>query len=254
MKFLPALLSGMILAGMVRAQPDKVQVPPVAEAEKQVVFTGPLLMREVQRRLPPMPLKMTGLIRTRRKGDDTDRKLVSELRFGDATPHAIYRLWDAFGDPITTVKVTWGGGLPVFEQWDAKGEPLPAPAALDEVADTGLSWSDLSLSFLWWENAEITGEGRVKTRPAYEVTIPAPDSRPDVKFVRLWVDKKALFIVKAELRDEQDKLIKRIEVDSIKEVREDLWMVKDILIRDKKNKLRMGIRFQEVEEIGAEDE
>ncbi len=234
------LLMASLMAGSALAQPRD--------------FTGPELMREVQNRLPPMPLRMTGLIRTRRKGEDSDRKLISELRFGDPVPHAMYTLSDAFGDLLTTVKVTWKEGRPVFEQWDGEGKALPSPRPLDQVADTGLSWSDLSLSFLWWPEARITGSGRVKTRPVYELSIPAPPNRPDVHVVRLWVDKKALFIVKAELQDADGKLIKRIEVDSIKEVREDLWMVKDILVRDKQNGIRMGIRFEKVEEIGAPDE
>jgi len=248
------LLLGLLLAGPALAQPRDLRKPSSPPEEEEPALTGPQLMREVQFRLPPMPLRMTGLIRTRRKGEDSDRRLVSELRFGDPVPHAIYRLWDAFGDPITTVKVTWIGGKPVFEQWDGEGNALPAPKSLDPVADTGLTWSDLSLSFLWWPDATITGSGRVKTRPVYEVLLPAPENRPDVHEVRLWVDKKALFIVKAELRDPEGKLIKRIEVDSIKEVREDLWMVKDILVRDRQQGIRMGVRFEKVEEIGATDE
>jgi hypothetical protein len=224
------------------------------EEEEEVLPSGDVLMRNVQAQLPGMPLLMTGFIRTRRDGEDQDRRLETELRFGDQIPHAIYTLTDALGGPLTKVKVSWPEGVPVFQQWDANGEEMPVPDPMDEVADTGLTWSDLSLSFLWWPGAEVTGSDRVKTRSSYVVQLPAPEGRDDLAEVRLWVDKKALFIVKAELRDQKGKVLKRIEVDSIKEIRDDFWMVKDLLIRDRKNGVRMGVRFLEVEELEKRDE
>lgn len=224
------------------------------EEEKAPPPAGPDLMRAVRAQLPVQPIRMAGFIRTRRDGEDSDRRLISELRFGDRVPRASYRLFDALGAPVTRVEVTWPGGVPSYAQWDAEGAALPEPDPADEVADTGLTWSDLSLSFLWWPGAEVVDSGRVKTRASWVVRIPAPASRPDVDHIRLWVDKKALFIVKAELLDADGDLLKRIEVDSIKEIREDVWMVKDLLIRDKRSGLRMGIRFQEVEELEPADE
>jgi len=219
------------------------------EGTPEPLPSGPALMREVRGRLPTMPLRMSGFIRTREDGKDRDRLLVSELRFGDSVPSASYTLSDRFGAPLTVARVTWPRGRAVFEQWNADGGKLPAPEPSAEVADTGLTWSDLSLSFLWWSGAEVVERDRVKSRVAYVVRIPAPESREDVDTVRLWIDRKALFIVKAELLNAEGDLLKRIEVDSIKEIREGLWMVKDLKIRDEAGGRRMGIRFEEVEEL-----
>ncbi|MCC5846629.1 MAG: outer membrane lipoprotein-sorting protein [Verrucomicrobia bacterium] len=217
-----------------------------ADAEPE---TGQELMWEVRARLPPMPLRLTGFIRTREGRRNIDRALVSELRFGEVVPHMRFELADGFGETLTTARISWPEGTPHFQQWDAEGEPIPETDPADEIAETGLTWSDLSLDFLWWEGAEITGRERIKTRPAHVVEIPAPESHPHLTAVRLWIDTSALFIVRAQLIGPEGANVKRIDVDSIVEVREGMWMVKDLIIRDQKNNRRMGIRFEDVEEL-----
>lgn len=220
------------------------------EATPEPPPDGETLMRRVRAQLPMMPLRMSGFIRTRDDRGERDRRLTSELRFGDPLPRGTYTLADRFGTPVTKVRVGWPLGEPVFQQWDAEGEPLPAPEPSDEVADTGLTWSDLSLSFLWWPGAEVEGRDRVKARTAHVVRLPAPPGREDLDAVKLWVDQKALFIVRADLLDSAGDVLKRIEVESIKKIREDFWMVKDLKIRDYAGERRIGIRFEEVEEMG----
>ena len=219
--------------------------------------TGGEVMRRVRAQLPARPIRMAGLVRTRRDGKDQDRRLISELRFGEAVPRAEYRLFDAFGEPLTRVEVAWPEGRASFSQWDGDGERLPDPDAGDEVVDTGLTWSDLSLDFLWWPGARLEGSARVKARSCHVVVLPAPPRRETMgdalDHVKVWVDQKAYFILKAELFDREGERIKRIEVDTIKEIRKDVWMVKNLLVRDWRNGVRMGIRFQEVEELEEEE-
>lgn len=221
-------------------------------AEELPLPDGPALMQQVRDQLPPMPLRLEGFIRTRKGKSQHDRRLVTELHFGEAIPYASYTLSDTFGDPITKVQVSWPAGIPTFAQWDAEGQALPAPAPGDQVADTGLTWSDLALDFLWWPGAEVQGRDLVKTRNAIVVLIPAPKGNSDFAQVKLWVDERALFIVRAQLLDAKGGLRKEIEVDSIKKVREDFWMVKDLIIRDRVQKSHMGIRFEEVIEMADE--
>lgn len=210
------------------------------------------VMRAVRGQLPPMPLDLHGFIRTRERRVQQDRLLTTELRFGESVPMARYTLSDAFGDPVVKVRVRWPEGKAEFTQWDAEGNELPEPSPADEVADTGLTWSDLSLDFLWWGEAELLKSEQVKSRQAYVLILDAPPERTDVHQVKLWVDQRALFIVRAELMDQNGKLQKRIEVDSIKQVREDFWMVKDLIIRDFTRHRRIGIRFEEVIEVNEE--
>jgi hypothetical protein len=218
-------------------------------APAEVALTGRQIMTEVRQRLPLEPVRLTGFIRTREGRRNIDRALVSELRFGDPEPHMRFELRDHFGESLARARISWTGAVPRFELRDAEDEALPDAKPADEIADTGLSWSDLSLDFLWWEGAELTGRERVKTRTSHIVRIPAPPERPDLSAVRLWIDTTALFVVRAELIGPEGRPVKRIDVDSLVEIREGEWMVKDLIIRDYPHNRRMGVRFEEVEVI-----
>ncbi len=209
---------------------------------------GPGLLLRVRAQLPPIPLRMSGFVRTRDGRTQTDRPLSVELHFGDRIPNAGFVLTDAFGDVLDQVRVSWPRGHAVFERFSAAGEAIDPPAPEDRVADTGVRWSDLSLDFLWWEGAEIVGSERIKTRPSHIVRLPAPGGGK-TRQVRLWIDQKAFFVVRAEFLDGEGRVLRRFEVDSIKEIREDFWMVKDVVIRDYENGLRAGIRFEEITEL-----
>ncbi|MDF3130658.1 outer membrane lipoprotein-sorting protein [Kiritimatiellaeota bacterium B1221] len=210
---------------------------------------GSELMSQVRAQLPPMPLELRGKIWTYQNRNTRDRRLVSVLRFGDAVPTATYTLSDSFGDLLSKVQVRWSRGIPEYFQWDAEGNAMPAPAPQGDVADTGLTWSDLSLDFLWWPGAKASGREIVKTRSSVVLFLPAPPEREDLHQIKLWVDERALFIVRAEMLDADGKLLKRIEAESFKKVREDFWMVKDLKVYDPISKSRMGIRFEEVIEL-----
>lgn len=201
---------------------------------------GTSLMREVRGNLPPMPLRLTGSIHTRSDEGETTRRLISELRFGDAIPHLCFNLADAFGDTLGEFRVAWVADQPV---WTRNGESVDSPQDLE---GTGLTGSDLALAFLWWPGAEVTGIERVRARDAFVVEIPVPNARGQV---RLWIDKRALFVVKAETLDENENVLRRLEVDRLKKIREDLWMVQDLVVRDRENKRSIKIRFDEVEEL-----
>lgn len=246
-----ALLFLLLLPRMAFAQPRDVSG---FRADAAEALPGAAeLMEQVRAQLPPMPLRLTGTVRTRQNRQQQDRRLVSELRFGDRIPQASYTLSDLFGDAIIRVQVSWPQGEPVFAQWDAEGNPLPAPLPSDEVSDTGLTWSDLALDFLWWPEAEVLGRDQVKGRAAVVLRLTAPPERKDVARVKLWVDERARFIVRAELLDAEGNLRRRIEVDSIKKVREDLWMVKDLIIYDRVARRHIGIRFEDVVELESDD-
>jgi len=212
-------------------------------------LTGEQLMEEVRARLPPEPVRLTGFIRTRDGRRNVDRGLISELHFGSPVPHIRYQVMDAFGSLVATARIAWPDGTAHFTLYDENDDPVEDARLSDDIAETGLTWSDLSLDFLWWPGAEITGRERVRTRASHVVRIPAPPHHPELGGVRLWIDTSALLVVRAELLGPDSERLKRIDVDSIIEIEPDVWMVKDLLIRDHANNRRMGVRFEEVEQI-----
>lgn len=213
---------------------------------------GDQLMHEVRMQLPVQPLDLSGFIQTRDKETrkKTRRELETSLRFGDAPPHARYDILSPQGTLQHSLHVNWTTNRIQLVHRDSRGQALQeAPSPQDAILDTGITWSDLSLDFLWWPAAKAVGRDSIKTRPCVIVEIPAPPDRPDLYQLRAWIDTKARFVVKAELLNRQGERLKKIEVDSIKEIRDDVWMVKDLEVRDYQNKRRSLIRIEDVTEL-----
>ncbi len=214
----------------------------------QAQQNGDQLLEQVRAQLPKMPLRMTGIIRSRDRDGEQEMGLITELHFGAPLPYCEYQILDGFGDLLIRVRVNWVSGKTFFEQWGPEGERLAAPKPDDEILDTGLTWRDLSLAYLWWPGAKWVDEDKVKTRNSYVLELPVPEGGT----LKLWVDQKAFFVVKAEFYSPDGKRLRKMEVDSIKEIRKDFWILKDLLLRDYPNKRRIGIRFTQVDELNAD--
>jgi len=236
---------------LVTAQPSARGGLGLSDSDEGEIPDAAEVLQGVRNNLPPEALNLTGFIRTRRGREQQDRRLRMKLRFGDPVPTVYYFLSDALDDAKLEMRIQWPfPDPPQRTQWDADGNELPEPAGSDEILDTGLTWSDLSLDFLWWtQGAEFIGVERVRARDAYHIRLEAPPERPDLQAVDVWVDQRAWFVVRAEVFDADGERIRRIDVDSIQKIAEDRWMVKDLLIRDFTERLRIGIRFEDVEEV-----
>ena len=242
--------------GLGLLQSGVAQPLPAPDLDAPVLRHAPLpdaitLMQDVRRQLPPQPLNLTGFIQTRDQKSNTriTRTLHTELRFGAESPYAVYHLSN--GDlPPESLKITWQADRILFEHKNGEGEPTsPAPLPQDLVSGTGITWSDLSLNFLWWPDAKTIGRDTMKTRPCFIVELTAPE--PGQGRLRAWIDSKARFVVKAELMDPTGTVVKKIEVDSIKEIEKDRWMVKDLEVRDYANRNKTLIRITEVEDLSS---
>jgi hypothetical protein len=233
------LISGWFhLSAQVARNPNQEMAERLATPEP--LPFGPTLMKQVRDNLPSMPLRLTGEIRTRSDEGKTTRRLTSELHFGSTPPYMTFALYDAFGAPLERFRVSWGE---TDSSWARNGSPVEMP---ENLVDTGLNGSDLALEFLWWPGAEVTGLERVRARDAYVVRIPSPGRQESV---RLWIDKRALFVVAAETLNQEGEVLRRLEVDKLKKIREDLWMVQDLVVRDREMDRTIKIRFDDVEEL-----
>lgn len=239
MKFLWILflLAGWGVAQTARSPLDEVRRRNEA---KEPLPEGSELMAGVRNNLPQMPLRLTGGIRTRTREGTTIRGLQSDLRFGQTPSWMSFVIQDAFGTVLDRLKISWPTEQPV---WTREGLEIDPP---ENIAETGLRGEDLSLSFLWWPKAEVTGIERVRARNAYVVELSHPEGEGKV---RCWVDQRALFVVEAEFLDEEGDALRRLEVDRLKKIREDLWMVQDLVIRDFAARQTMKVRFETVEEL-----
>lgn len=99
----------------------------------------------------------------------------------------------------------------------------------DQIRDTGITYQDLSLGFLYWPHPVIQGEDSVKTRPAYKIDIQAPANEPLYGVARLWIDKESGAILKIEGYDKKGLILRRFEVVSGQQI-DGLWTLKQMRI------------------------
>ena len=104
------------------------------------------------------------------------------------------------------------------------------PSKFDEkIRGTDVTYDDLSMRFLYWPNAKIVREEKLKGRNCILLSIPNPDGAGAYAGVDVWIDKISGGMVKMIGRDKGDRPIRRFEVLSGKKF-DDVWMVNDIRI------------------------
>jgi hypothetical protein len=244
-------LAAVLLASAGAASAD---IP--AGAAPAAVPEADALLDQVVARLPTEPLQIGGELRSDPRGGKPGRRCQVQLRleYGANPPFARYTIMDAFGEDLEQITlfrprqaaVSWhyARGYPL------KDAPLPDPRL--PVQGTDLTWSDLSLSFLWWRNARLTGLESVLDRECYEIEAPAPAGEPaPYAAVRMWIDRKYLMLVRAEGLDPAGRPIRRIAVKSIKKIDEE-WMVKDLEITSLPEKTRTILQINLVDKPEVE--
>jgi hypothetical protein len=179
------------------------------------------------------------IVRRQRGIVERSFKFDMSLQWGAEPAVATYTIRDAFGVPLEQMILRrTAGQAPVFEY--AAGNPLtaaPLPGLFDAVQKTDISWTDLSLSFLWWPGGTVMATNEVRGRRCYVVEVPAPPGA-DVSIgaavpyhsVRLWIDAEIRMLLQAEGLDVNAHTIRRLWVKSFKKVN-NAWMIKDLEVQ-----------------------
>jgi len=103
---------------------------------------------------------------------------------------------------------------------DGEGIPQPAPQTSQIILGTDVTWSDLTLDYLWWDDVGFDAEREGET--VHGQTCAVVLMRKDDRTVRVWVDRKTGAMMQAEeLRGE--KPIRRLWGTRIKKFGE-RWM------------------------------
>jgi len=106
---------------------------------------------------------------------------------------------------------------------------LPPERLHDSVRDTGVTYEDLSLGFLYWPRPVLQGEETVKTRPAWKIDLQAPSDESVYGVARVWIDKESGAILRIEGYDKKGLLLRRFEIISAQKI-DGLWMLKQMRI------------------------
>jgi Outer membrane lipoprotein-sorting protein len=120
-----------------------------------------------------------------------------------------------FSNPPETLKLQLTDSGSILSDEDAAGRQTLAGSKLQEpVRGTDITYEDLSLRFIYWRNARLNGEQRVRAITCSIVDVQPPSRNSEYSTVRLWIAKDRGALIKAEGFDWQGKLVKRFEIIS----------------------------------------
>ena len=102
---------------------------------------------------------------------------------------------------------------------DASGAPVPFEKG-GRILDTDVTWSDLALDYLWWDDVSFDGDGESETVHGQKCAVVL--MKRGGRTVRAWVDRKTGALMQAEELD-GGKTLRRLWGTRIKKFG-DRWM------------------------------
>ena len=111
----------------------------------------------------------------------------------------------------------------------AEMKPVPAAKYGEPVRGTDITYDDLSMRFLYWPNARIVREEKLKGRDTIHLSVRNPDGAGAYSSVNIWIDKISGGLLKMIGYDRGGRPIRRFEVLSGKKFG-DIWMVDEMRI------------------------
>ncbi len=124
------------------------------------------------------------------------------------------------GDKTSTLEERKGGKA---------GKVVPARFD-DPVRGTDISYEDLAMRFLYWNDAKVIGDGTISAHSCWQVEV-RPPSKGDSQYSRvvLWIGKEDGAMMKAESFDANNAWARRFVVRSVMK-REGYWLLKQMRI------------------------
>lgn len=111
----------------------------------------------------------------------------------------------------------------------AEMKPVPPAKYGENIRGTDITYDDLSMRFLYWPNAKIVRQDKLKGRDCILLSINNPDGAGLYSSVDVWIDKMSGGMLKMIGNDRGGRPIRRFEVLSGKKFG-DIWMVDEMRI------------------------
>ena len=138
----------------------------------------------------------------------------------------------AFSNPDEALQLRLGENDSRLEEVTRSGVEKITPAQFDQkVRGTSVTYEDLALKFLYWQNGRVAGDSLVRTRNCWKLELKAPSRQSQYSNVFLWVDKEGGALMRMEGYDWDGKLAKRFEVVSAQKI-EGRWFLKQMRIEE----------------------
>ena len=125
----------------------------------------------------------------------------------------------SFTDPDESLQLRLGENGSGLEEMTENGVDKISGAEFEQkVRGTAITYEDLALRFLYWPNAEVTGEDYANTRRCWKIELKPPGRQSQYSRVNIWCDQKSGAMLRMEGFDWNGKLAKRFAVISIQEI------------------------------------
>jgi hypothetical protein len=140
----------------------------------------------------------------------------------------------SFTDPDEVLQLRLGeNGSRLELATDDKTETIPAEKLKEKVRGTGITYEDLTLEFLYWENARVLGDETIRTRSCWKLQVVAASKESQYWNVVIWVDKVSGALMRMDGYDWDGKVAKRFEVVSAQKI-DNRWFLKQMRVEEMK--------------------
>jgi hypothetical protein len=96
---------------------------------------------------------------------------------------------------------------------------VPASDMSKTILDTDITYGDLNLDFINWDDIEPLGTDAIKTLPAYVLEAkPGPNDHSAFSAVRFWVSKDYWTFLRVDGLNAKEQTVQRVEVQSIMQI------------------------------------
>lgn len=191
----------------------KKDVPPIA-----------FVQARIYQRLDLANFTLTGIVRC----DRTHKTYPLILRTKDHT--MVYE----FQDQPLQLRVQLNPGVFTLERRSsskAAWTPVPASDSNKPILDTDITYGDLSIDFVNWDDIEPLGTDSIKTLDAYVFDAkPGPNDHSPFATVRFWVSKKYWAFLRIDGLNAKGQTIKRVEVQDVMTIADKYSVFKEMKI------------------------
>ncbi len=115
----------------------------------------------------------------------------------------------------------------LFRMVDGRQIAFPREQLVNPIANTDLTYEDLSMRFFYWPNPLLEGEENVNGQACYKIRLDKPAGVPGrYEAVYVWVHKRFGAFMRIRGHDANGALIKEFQVEDVMQVARDVWTLK----------------------------
>ena len=138
----------------------------------------------------------------------------------------------SFTDPDEVLQLRLGeNGSRLDLVTDNAAQAFPAEKLNEKIRDTGVTYEDLALRFIYWPDGRVLGDETVHARSCWKLQLASPSRDSQYANVFVWVDKKTGALMRLEGYDAGGRLVKRFEVVSTQKI-DKRWFLKQMRVEE----------------------